>query len=86
MTKQVDVDATGWVLISSGKTRGVLENNTGSAMKVRVEDVGVVPPDSEKWGHNLPLGKVFIWEKQSSAVDVYARLVNGDGVAIVTEG
>ncbi|EMK5463004.1 hypothetical protein V9G51_001976 [Vibrio cholerae] len=86
MTKRVDVDDTGWVLISTGKTRGVLENDTGSAMKVRVEEVGVIPSDAEKWGHNLPLQKVFIWEKQSIAVDVYARLESGSGKAIVTEG
>ncbi len=86
MTQQVPVNASGWTQVSTGKTRGIVENTTGYNLKVRVEAVGVVPPDAEEWGHNLTPNKFFTWEKSSAGADIYVRTVEGTGKLLVTEG
>ncbi len=86
MTQQVEVNAAGWTLISSGKTRGIIENTTGQNLKVRIQSVGDTPPDAEVWGHNLLTNKYFTWEKSSAGADIYARTDDGVGKLIVSEG
>lgn len=86
MTQQVEVNATGWTLISTGNTRGIIENTTGQNLKVRIQAVGDAPPDAELWGHNLVINKYFTWEKSSAGADIYARTDDGIGKLIVSEG
>ncbi len=86
MTRKVEVNPDSWTLISTGKTRGIIENTSGWNLKVRVESVGNVPPDAEKWGHNLLVNLYFPWEKSSAGADIYVRTVEGVGELIVTEG
>ncbi len=86
MTQQVEVNSTVWTLISTGKTRGIIENTTGQNLKVRIEAVGDAPSDAELWGHNLLTNKYFTWEKSSAGADIYARTADGVGKLIVSEG
>ncbi|HHY0486358.1 TPA: hypothetical protein ACVU4X_002992 [Vibrio parahaemolyticus] len=86
MTQQVSVNSDGWTLISSGNTRGILENTAGVALKVRVETVGAVVSDDEKWGHNLTSNNVFTWERSTVGVDILARTVSGEGNVLVSAG
>ncbi|AZQ10156.1 hypothetical protein [Shewanella khirikhana] len=86
MTQRIQIDDTGWTLLSTGKTRGLIENETGRAVKVRIEAVGVVPSNSETWGHNLNIAKYFTWEKASLGADIYARATEGSGYLLVSEG
>ncbi len=86
MTKRVEIGSTAWTKVSEGKTRGIIENTTGQNLKIRVEAVGTVPPDAERWGHNLAVNKYWAWEKSSSGADVFVRTQEGSGLLTLTEG
>ena len=86
MTQQVEITAVDWTLISTGKTRGLIENTTGLNLKVRIETVGTVPAAAEKWGHNLLINKFFTWEKSAAGADIYVRSEKGGGLLLVSEG
>ncbi|HEG4440086.1 TPA: hypothetical protein SD634_003384 [Vibrio cholerae] len=87
MTQQVLVNSGVWTAVSTGKTRGIIENTTGQNLKVRIEAAGgAAPDDNETWGHSLPVNKYWTWEKSSSGADIYVRTESGSGQLIVSEG
>ncbi|NOI14830.1 hypothetical protein [Vibrio hepatarius] len=87
MTQKIEVNPDTWTLLSAGKTRGIVENESGSNVKIRIEAAGsAAPSDAESWGHNLPVLEYFTWEKSSTGADIYAKTTSGVGELIVTEG
>jgi hypothetical protein len=81
-TRQVDLTATAWVLISSA-ARGTMQNQSGQLVKFRTD--AALPLPAVTVGHDLERGASEAWAFEP-AQNLYGRLATGSGPLIVTEG
>lgn len=82
MTIEVQLNAASWVLISNAAA-GFMENQTGNVALIRVEDTP--PANNDTMGHQLKNEDGWGWSR-ATAKNIYARLLVGQGLMIVTEG